>query len=223
MGTEPSKKYDVKFQGDNQLVVGVSWHDCNKFCKKLSMLTGKEFRLPTEAEWEYACRAKTTTPFHFGETITPALVNYNGKFPYGNAPPNGEYREKTVDVDSFSPNAWGLYQMHGNVWEWCLDEWHDSYNSKPQNLRDNGSEPWGETGVSDNNNVIVCFGAVLGSTLLGIAALGFVLGSLRMTTTLNAVFGLFLSCRGLLNPLPSLPFSLYPLLFTLSLRLWRWR
>lgn len=151
MGTEPSKKYYVKFQGNNQPVVGVSWHDCNKFCQELSARTVKEFRLPSEAEWEYACRANTTTPFHFGETITPALVNYDGNYPYGNAA-KGEYRKKTVDVGSFSPNAWGLYQMHGNVWEWCLDEWHDNYNSKPQSLKDNGSEPWGEIKVDDNDN-----------------------------------------------------------------------
>jgi len=149
MGTEPSKQFDVKFQGKNQPVVGVSWHDCNKFCKELSVLTGKEFRLPTEAEWEYACRANTTTPFHFGDTITPDLVNYNSYFSYGNAP-KGEYRKKTVDVGSFSSNAWGLYQMHGNVWEWCLDEWHDNYSSKPESLKDNGSEPWGEIKVADN-------------------------------------------------------------------------
>jgi len=75
-------------------------------------------RLPSEAEWEYACRAGTTTDFHFGETITPELVNYNGNYPYGDAL-KGEYRQKTVDVNfaKFSPNAWGLYQMHGNVWE----------------------------------------------------------------------------------------------------------
>ena len=107
--------------------------------------------MPTEAEWEYACRADTTTSFAFGETITTDLVNYDGNHPYGNAP-KGEYRQKTVDVDSFSPNAWGLYQMHGNVWEWCLDEWHDSYSSKPDRLKKNGNEAWGDIDANKNDN-----------------------------------------------------------------------
>ncbi len=131
MGTKPSEQYDVKFQGENQPVVGVSWDDAKEFCEKASQKTGKLIRLPSETEWEYACRAGTTTPFYFGETITPDLVNYDGNNPYGDAP-KGEYRQKTVNVDSFSPNAWGLYQVHGNVWEWCEDVWHDNYNGIPQ-------------------------------------------------------------------------------------------
>jgi formylglycine-generating enzyme required for sulfatase activity len=131
MGTKPSEKYDVKFQGENQPVVGVSWDDAKEFCQKASQKTGKSIRLPSETEWEYACRAGTTTPFHFGETITPDLVNYDGNNPYGDAP-KGEYRQKTVNADSFSPNAWGLYQMHGNVREWCEDVWHGNYNGIPQ-------------------------------------------------------------------------------------------
>jgi formylglycine-generating enzyme required for sulfatase activity len=132
MGTKPSEKSDVKFQGENQPVINVSWDNAKEFCKKLSEKIEKNVRLPSEAEWEYACRAGTTTAFHFGETITPELVNYDGNYPYVDAP-KGEYREKTVDVnfDKFSPNAWGLYQLHGNVWEWCEDVWHDNYNGAP--------------------------------------------------------------------------------------------
>ena len=87
----------------------------------------RTYRLPTEAEWEYACRAGTTTPFYFGETITPDLVNYNGEYPYGSAL-KGKYRQQTTDVGDFPPNAFGLYDMHGNVWEWCHD-WYGDYAS----------------------------------------------------------------------------------------------
>ncbi|MEA5554741.1 SUMF1/EgtB/PvdO family nonheme iron enzyme [Anabaena cylindrica UHCC 0172] len=142
MKTKPSEKYDAKFQGNNQPVVGVSWHEARAFCEKLSEQTKRAVRLPTEAEWEYGCRAGTTTAFAFGKTITTDQVNYNGNYPYSDAP-KGKYRECTVDVDSFTPNAWGLYQMHGNVWEWCLDEFHDSYSDKPARLRSNGNEVWG--------------------------------------------------------------------------------
>ncbi|MFM6132836.1 MAG: SUMF1/EgtB/PvdO family nonheme iron enzyme, partial [Sphaerospermopsis kisseleviana] len=141
MKTKPSEQYDQKFQGDKQPVVGVSWHEAMAFCQKLSEQTKRAVRLPTEAEWEYACRAGTTTAFAFGKTITTDQVNYNGNYPYGDAP-KGKYRECTVNVDSFTPNTWGLYQMHGNVWEWCLDEFHDSYSEKPAHLKSNGNEPW---------------------------------------------------------------------------------
>ena len=130
MGAKGSENCDVKFQGKNQPVVGVSWADCKEFCERISKQIGKDVRLPSEAEWEYACRAGTTTAFHFVETVTPDLVNYNGNYPYGDAP-KGEYREKTVDVGSFNPNSWGLYQMHGNAWEWCEDIWHQNYNNAP--------------------------------------------------------------------------------------------
>jgi formylglycine-generating enzyme required for sulfatase activity len=108
----------------------VSWDDAVEFCQRLSKHTGREYRLPSEAEWEYACRAGTTTPFHFGSTITPDLANYDGNYTYG-AGPKGKYREQTTDVGSLPPNALGLYDMHGNVWEWCLDHWHDTYEGAP--------------------------------------------------------------------------------------------
>jgi len=118
------------FKGDNRPVEMVSWHECVEFCKRLFEKTGKAYRLPSESEWEYACRAGTTTPFYFGETITPDLANYNGRYTYASGP-KGVYRGETTDVGSFPPNVFGLYDMHGNVWEWCADLWHDNYDGAP--------------------------------------------------------------------------------------------
>jgi eukaryotic-like serine/threonine-protein kinase len=140
MGSNPSN-----FKGDKRPVDSITWHQAREFCQKLSQQTGRQYRLPSEAEWEYACRAGTTTPFYFGETITPALVNYNGNFPYGEAP-KGQYREQTTDVGSFPPNAFGLYDMHGNVWEWCQDEDRGNYNGAPGD-----GSAW-ETRGNENDN-----------------------------------------------------------------------
>ncbi len=125
MGKNPSH-----YKGDNRPVENVSWHDCVEFCKRLFDKTGKAYRLPSESEWEYACRAGTTTPFYFGKTITTDLANYNGRSTYASGP-SGVYRGETTDVGSFPPNAFGLYDMHGNVWEWCADLWHDNYDGAP--------------------------------------------------------------------------------------------
>ena len=109
----------------------VSWNQAVEFCKRLSKLTGRKYRLPSEAEWEYACRAGTSTPFYFGETITPELANYDGKYTYDDGP-KGENRGQTTPVGKFPPNAFGLYDMHGNVYEWCADDWHHNYVGAPR-------------------------------------------------------------------------------------------
>ncbi len=119
-----------RFKGVNRPIENVSWYEAVEFCARLSRKTGKKYRLPTEAEWEYACRGQTMTAFHFGETITSELANYNGNANYADAP-KGVYRFQTTDVGIFKPNAFGLYDLHGNVWEWCADAWHNNYNSAP--------------------------------------------------------------------------------------------
>ena len=130
-----------RFQGDKRPVEHVSWFDAVEFCDRLSTHTSREYRLPTEAEWEYACRAGTTTPFHFGETITTDLANYRGtdyeerewSGSYGRGP-KGQYRGETTPVDQFEiANAFGLCDMHGNLWEWCQDNWHENYEGVPSN------------------------------------------------------------------------------------------
>ncbi len=136
LNPEPSS-----FKGDDLPVEQVTWFDAVEFCDRLSEHTNRPYRLPSEAEWEYACRAGTTTPFHFGETITTDLANYRGTdweiedttYPgfYGKGP-RGIYRKKTTPVGSFGvANAFGLYDMHGNVLEWCLDHWHSNYEGAP--------------------------------------------------------------------------------------------
>jgi formylglycine-generating enzyme required for sulfatase activity len=151
------------FKGDDLPVEQVSWNDSVEFCKRLSKLTGQEYRLPSEAEWEYACRAvishqssviseelfikqwneKYHQPFYCGETITTELANYNGNYLYAEEN-KGIYREKTTPVGSFPPNAFGLYDMHGNVWEWCADDWHDNYDGAPTD---------GSAWISNDNSI----------------------------------------------------------------------
>ena len=110
----------------------VSWDRAQAFCTKLSKMLGVSARLPSEAEWEYACRAGTTTPFSTGNTISTEQANYNGNYTRGSGR-KGVYRAKTTPVKSFAANPWGLYDMHGNVWEWCADVWHEKYEGAPAN------------------------------------------------------------------------------------------
>lgn len=122
----------------NRPIVDISWHQATAFCNALSRLTSRIYRLPTEAEWEYACRAGTETPYYFGPTITPSLANYNDNTV------NGNREQATTEVGKFPPNEFGLYDMHGNVWEWCRDVWHPDYQDAPNN-----GHAWLEGGDQD--------------------------------------------------------------------------
>jgi formylglycine-generating enzyme required for sulfatase activity len=172
------------FSGNNRPVEKVSWYDAVEFCQRLSKATGRDYRLPPEAQWEYACRAGTTTPFYFGETITPDLANYysvnfkvmglrqaggaegageaggdlslnsiltdyyDGHYIFYAQGPKGIYRQETTPVGKFPPNAFGLYDMHGNVREWCADAWHNNYKDAPTD-----GSVWIENG-DDNRSLL---------------------------------------------------------------------
>ncbi len=132
------------FKGANRPVEQVNWDDATEFCQRLSQRTGRTYRLTSEAEWEYACRAGTTTPFHCGETLSDELANYaaqdreisgtlyQGTYGRGLL---GQYREETTEVGQFPANPFGLYDMHGNVLEWCEDDYHSSYEDAPADGR----------------------------------------------------------------------------------------
>jgi formylglycine-generating enzyme required for sulfatase activity len=136
------------FKGDNLPVENITWDEAMEFCLRLSALTGKKYRLPSEAEWEYTCRAGTVTPFHFGEITASWLLNYCGSYPFGSVA-KGVCREQTTPVGYLEvANAFGLYDMHGNVWEWCADSWHDNYTNAPSN-----GSVW-EGGVNKSDRVM---------------------------------------------------------------------
>jgi len=121
MGDNPSH-----FKGEEHPVECVSWHDCQEFLNRCEELSpGLRLELPTEAQWEYACRVGRRMPFWFGENITLDQVNYEGNYPYADGTA-GEYRQQTVDVKALPCNGWGFYQMHGNVYEWCSN-WYGKY------------------------------------------------------------------------------------------------
>jgi formylglycine-generating enzyme required for sulfatase activity len=115
-------------------VINISWYDAKSYVAWLKRKTGKAYRLLSEAEWEYAARARTTTPFSTGQAITSNQANFNGWVSYEGPPdPEGQYRGKTIAVGSFTANAFGLYDVHGNVWEWVEDCWNDGYSGVPTN------------------------------------------------------------------------------------------
>jgi formylglycine-generating enzyme required for sulfatase activity len=152
-----------RFKGANRPVEQVSWLDAMEFCHRLSQRTDKKYTLPSEAQWEYACRAGSTTPFHFGPTISTEVANYDGHYTYGQGS-QGIYRKQTIDVASFPANDWGLHDMHGNVWEWCLDEWHDDYEGAPTD-----GSAWME-GDSLGESPAACCAADRGTSFPGSAA-----------------------------------------------------
>ena len=125
LNTDPSE-----FKGANRPVEQVSWENAQEFCRRLSLGRSQLFQLPSEAQWEYACRGGTKMPFAVGETLTTTLANYDGNYAYGQEPKGG-CREGTTAVGQFPANRWGLQDMHGNVWEWCEDTWHDDYEGAP--------------------------------------------------------------------------------------------
>jgi formylglycine-generating enzyme required for sulfatase activity len=177
------------FKGTDRPVEQVSWYDAVEFCNRLSQQTGRPYRLPSEAEWEYACRAGMTTPFHFGETITPKLANYNGNVTYGKGV-KGEYREQTTPVGSFGVgNKFGLYDMHGNVSEWCADHWHITMRER---------QVMAACGRIIMRIIIVCCGAVPGTTFLGVVALRLATTAMRgLLSKASTVFVLCVPPRGL--------------------------
>ncbi len=132
MGSNPSS-----FKGANRPVENVSWHEAKEFCNKLNSLysgnlpRGYQFDLPTEAQWEYACRAGTTTAYFWGNALNGDKANCNGNYPCGTET-KGQYLQRTTDAGSYNANPWGLYDMHGNVWEWCRD-WYGSYSGNARN------------------------------------------------------------------------------------------
>ncbi|NET80815.1 MAG: formylglycine-generating enzyme family protein [Moorea sp. SIO1F2] len=159
-----------EFKGENRPVENVNWYEAVEFCDRLSKLTGREYRLPSEAQWEYACRGvreplnldsgESYPPFYFGETITGKLANYDASKTYGNEP-EGKESQETTPVGQFPRNPFGLYDMHGNVWEWCLDDWHDNYEGAPtdgsawidKNEQENfNGENKSDSATNDENN-----------------------------------------------------------------------
>jgi formylglycine-generating enzyme required for sulfatase activity len=135
MGSLPQNMRDLggEYKGDDIPVVSVSWDDAREFIERLNKLTGGDYRLPSEAEWEYAARAGSQEAFSFGPAITPEVVNYDGRSPYGQIA-QGK-RVGLARVGGYPANAYGLFDMHGSVWEWCEDAWRYNYEGAPTDGR----------------------------------------------------------------------------------------
>jgi len=132
-----------KFKGDDRPVERVNWYEAVEFCDRLAKHSGRPYRLPSEAEWEYACRAGTETPFTFGKTLSAEIANYRATSTYNDGP-KGEHRQETTPVNYFDiANGFGLVDMHGNVSEWCQDHYHSSYTDAPED---------GSAWLSENEN-----------------------------------------------------------------------
>jgi hypothetical protein len=172
------------FKGDQRPVEMVSWRDAQEFCRRLSQRTGKRYGLPSEAQWEYACRAGSSTPFYFGATLTPEQANYNDS--------------ETVDVASYPANAWGLHDMHGNVWEWCQDHWHSDYEGAP-----NDGSAWEDCSLGKSKD---CCAAGRGTTTPRTAVRPAASASSRSTATTTSVSASVASPRT--NSLPFCPLIL---------------
>ena len=142
LNPDPSRFGEDSYS-DQCPVEQVSWQDAMEFCSRLSQRTGRSYTLPSEAQWEYACRAGSDTPFAFGATLTAELASYN--------------RQQTTPVGMFPANAWGLQDLHGNVWEWCLDRWHDSYEGAPTD-----GSAWQEPSDSDEERRVLRGGSWFG-------------------------------------------------------------
>jgi formylglycine-generating enzyme required for sulfatase activity len=151
MGTEAAKK--AVFKGSKRPMDNATWESAGAFCQTLSQLpaernAGRKYRLPTEAEWEYACRAGTKTVFHFGDSLSAKQANFNGGYPYGESE-SSAYLRRTADVGSYKPNAFGLHDMHGNVAEWCSD-WYDKEYYYDSPVKDPLGPPVGVTETGFN-------------------------------------------------------------------------
>ncbi|MGI0494832.1 formylglycine-generating enzyme family protein, partial [Alkalinema pantanalense CENA528] len=190
------------FQGDRHPVERVSWADAIEFCDRLSHHTDRRYTLPTEAQWEYACRAGTTTPFHCGQTLTPELARYDWSQVYADTPVKKQkFEQSTSPVGTFPANAWGLYDLHGNIWEWCLDDWHSNYNRAPTD-----GSAWVGKNAEKQARKVIRGGSWISAPRYCRPPRATTTSSRSLSST--TVFVLFVFPRTFCNPFPSYPLAL---------------